>query len=308
MVDKENVQAQTSSEPHMATPVATRKYGSWMLVTRKSIHQDKKNNKKHVPQKPVQNSYKGNSFEPLHHADADEGEATPQVSGKVHAETNRRDKGKSPSNVNPINNRSRMNPRASKPPRQQSKGKSAVTANQDTAVANTSDQCNQVPKAVANTSDQRNQVPKEMFSQKTVAVEDRNASVPAISNYRRSVQQVSDRGVRTPRGRGSKRGDGRDSRGPSLDLYPKDGWLENHGIGGSPPTSDTLILDCKFLMRHFQNFKMTHICREGNQCADLLANHGQSTTWGTTIFEVPPDGLTQLMDSDARTCTYRRIR
>lgn len=36
--------------------------------------------------------------------------------------------------------------------------------------------------------------------------------------------------------------------------------------------AETLIVDCKALMRRFQDFELVHIYREGNQCADYLAN------------------------------------
>ncbi|XP_019155168.1 PREDICTED: uncharacterized protein LOC109152041 [Ipomoea nil] len=64
---------------------------------------------------------------------------------------------------------------------------------------------------------------------------------------------------------------------------------------GSSPEADTLILGCKNLMTSFQACQLIHVLREGNQCADFLANLGQNTTWGTTVWPQPPDGLNNLL-------------
>ncbi|XP_031131593.1 uncharacterized protein LOC116032976 [Ipomoea triloba] len=73
-------------------------------------------------------------------------------------------------------------------------------------------------------------------------------------------------------------------------------------------SKDTLISDGKFLIRQFRNFKMVHVLQEGNQCADFLAHCGQSSTWGTTILDELPEGLTPLLDCDALKVSFRRIR
>ncbi|XP_031116723.1 uncharacterized protein LOC116020387 [Ipomoea triloba] len=71
---------------------------------------------------------------------------------------------------------------------------------------------------------------------------------------------------------------------------------------------DTLIVDCNFLIRQLQDFKLQHVLREDNQCADFLANQGQSSPWGTTILETPPVDLANLLDHDAKDVSFRRIR
>lgn len=68
----------------------------------------------------------------------------------------------------------------------------------------------------------------------------------------------------------------------------------------------TLISDCKSLMQAFQVIKIMHVLREGNQCADFLANLGQNTTWGTTILDHPPEGLDVLLTRDARGVSHSR--
>ncbi|XP_031121177.1 uncharacterized protein LOC116024424 [Ipomoea triloba] len=74
------------------------------------------------------------------------------------------------------------------------------------------------------------------------------------------------------------------------------------------PSGSTLILDCYSLMNQFQEIKTTHVSREGNQCADFLANMGQNAAWGTTVLDHPPDGLSGLLNRDAMgssTCRRR---
>lgn len=73
-------------------------------------------------------------------------------------------------------------------------------------------------------------------------------------------------------------------------------------------SADTLIADCKFLIRQFHNFKMMHVLREDNQCADFLANQGQSSLWGTTILDSLSKGLATLLDHNAMEVSYRRFR
>nr|BAE79385.1 unnamed protein product [Ipomoea batatas] len=69
--------------------------------------------------------------------------------------------------------------------------------------------------------------------------------------------------------------------------------------GPVTPDASILVKDCKLLLDHFQEIKVTHILREGNQCADFLANLGQSSSWGTTILERPPDDLRIFLQRDA---------
>lgn len=76
----------------------------------------------------------------------------------------------------------------------------------------------------------------------------------------------------------------------------------------SMSVESTLIADCKLLMRRFQNIRLTHVLREGNQYADFLANLGQTSPWGTSILDSPPEGMITLLERDAMTASFRRLR
>nr|BAF36312.1 hypothetical protein [Ipomoea trifida] len=72
--------------------------------------------------------------------------------------------------------------------------------------------------------------------------------------------------------------------------------------------TNTLISDCRALMRDFRSIKITHILREGNQSADFLANLGQNSDWGTTILDDPPEGLRELLVRDSHGVAASRRR
>nr|AIK35195.1 LINE-type retrotransposon LIb DNA [Ipomoea batatas] len=72
------------------------------------------------------------------------------------------------------------------------------------------------------------------------------------------------------------------------------------------PFDFTLLADCKSLIHQFQECRIMHTFREGNQCADHLANIGQSITSGTTWWDHPPAELTELLNRDAWGVTYCR--
>ncbi|XP_031091046.1 uncharacterized protein LOC115996041 [Ipomoea triloba] len=75
-----------------------------------------------------------------------------------------------------------------------------------------------------------------------------------------------------------------------------------------PQLVETLIVDCKFLIRQVPNSKLLHTFREGNQCADFLANLGQSSPWSTTILNTPLEGMTTLLVRDANKVAFNRLR
>lgn len=70
---------------------------------------------------------------------------------------------------------------------------------------------------------------------------------------------------------------------------------------------NTLIADCRDLLGHFQNAEVTHVYREGNQCADYLANLAQSAHWGTSLLDSPPDGILNLLHRDSQGVTTSRF-
>nr|GMC49160.1 LINE-type retrotransposon LIb DNA [Ipomoea batatas] len=77
--------------------------------------------------------------------------------------------------------------------------------------------------------------------------------------------------------------------------------------GGSTPEADTLISDCKLLIRQFTQFEIMHVYREGNQCADYLANMGHNSQWETTILTLPPDRIKNILNRDAKNVASRWI-
>nr|GLL31602.1 hypothetical protein Itr_chr07CG11750 [Ipomoea trifida] len=64
--------------------------------------------------------------------------------------------------------------------------------------------------------------------------------------------------------------------------------------------------DCKSLVQHFHEINIMHVLREGNQCADFLANLGQTFAWGTTVLNRPPEGMIELLDRDAHGAALSR--
>ncbi|XP_019168955.1 PREDICTED: uncharacterized protein LOC109164864 [Ipomoea nil] len=79
------------------------------------------------------------------------------------------------------------------------------------------------------------------------------------------------------------------------------------GDNESRPEANTIIGDCKAFMRMFERCLITHTLREGNRCADALANLGQNSSWGTTILALPPEEIQSILSSDAHGVAIRRI-
>ncbi|XP_019158195.1 PREDICTED: uncharacterized protein LOC109154910 [Ipomoea nil] len=69
-----------------------------------------------------------------------------------------------------------------------------------------------------------------------------------------------------------------------------------------------LIKDCFDLINKFNTVRISHIMREGNQCADWLANFGQNIDWGTRVWNSSPSDLNAFMDADTRSRPVPRIR
>lgn len=73
--------------------------------------------------------------------------------------------------------------------------------------------------------------------------------------------------------------------------------------------TSTLVEDCRWLMTSgLDHVRVVHVFREGNRCADLLANLGQEGDWGTTILEDPLDALMDLLIGDAGGAATHKIR
>nr|GLL45961.1 uncharacterized protein LOC109163410 [Ipomoea trifida] len=79
------------------------------------------------------------------------------------------------------------------------------------------------------------------------------------------------------------------------------GDLEDHGC------YSTLVKDCRFLLDSFEQRTLQHILREGNKCADHLANMGQLGEWGTVILDSPPASIEVLLAADAAGASSLRV-
>ncbi|XP_031127598.1 uncharacterized protein LOC116029694 [Ipomoea triloba] len=81
----------------------------------------------------------------------------------------------------------------------------------------------------------------------------------------------------------------------------------NGGLSGEA-TITSLIKDCLDLVKKLHRFRASHIEREGNKCADWLANHGQIIDWGTLTLHNAPIELNDLLNADAHGTPALRIR
>jgi hypothetical protein len=54
----------------------------------------------------------------------------------------------------------------------------------------------------------------------------------------------------------------------------------------------------------FQEVRITHVFREANRCADMLANMGCSNTDNIIYFEYPPAEVIQIVDDDYRGVSF----
>lgn len=60
-----------------------------------------------------------------------------------------------------------------------------------------------------------------------------------------------------------------------------------------------LISNCQSLMTCFSAYHIHHVLREGNKCADYLANLACDFSEGTIILDTPPAELENLLNNDA---------
>nr|GMC80045.1 LINE-type retrotransposon LIb DNA [Ipomoea batatas] len=85
-----------------------------------------------------------------------------------------------------------------------------------------------------------------------------------------------------------------------VDLMNKDGGVEEDLC--------TLLEDCMDMVSKFDGIIFAHIFREGNKCADRLANLAQGNNWGTSVLDDPLGDLAALLDQDAGDASSCRIR
>ncbi|KAK6943220.1 Ribonuclease H domain [Dillenia turbinata] len=73
--------------------------------------------------------------------------------------------------------------------------------------------------------------------------------------------------------------------------------LLNKGVKDSHPMQ-AIIAKCRHLMEKVGIQEVTHVCKEGNKCANLLANLAHSHDPGMHVFNSPPDCIKPLLLHD----------
>nr|GLL27065.1 uncharacterized protein LOC109181746 [Ipomoea trifida] len=164
-----------------------------MLVTRKSVAQDRNKVSRQPAQKTAHQSHKVNPFGPLQHADDEGGESLLPTSGRTTVEQTRRNKGKDAApNGPPKRTASRVSAQGTRTDRQQTKGK-----------AKNSNHLNTAATSVPTTSQQPPSIPN---NSNTVATHERSVPTSTTSPSPRPSQQVRRRVVQPSCGRGASRG------------------------------------------------------------------------------------------------------
>jgi len=77
----------------------------------------------------------------------------------------------------------------------------------------------------------------------------------------------------------------------SKNLITTDTSLSHHPFS-------TLIENCRYLIMQLDDFKIQHVLREGNSCADALTNHGRINQLHLTVFDSLPPFLSLLFLHD----------
>nr|GMD18080.1 putative endonuclease III protein [Ipomoea batatas] len=209
------------TDSNTSSPQPPRKYGEWMLVTRKSVAQDRNKVSKQPTQKTAHQSHKVNPFGPLQHANDEGGESLPPTSGRTTVEQTRRNKGKDDApNGRLKGTASRVSPQGTRTDRQQTKGK---------AKAKNSNHHNTSETSVPTMSQQPPSVPS---NSNKVVTHERSVPTSTTSLSPRPSQQVRRRVVQPSRGRGASRGGGHGGRGHDLNYCIDEIWMEKYSNGG----------------------------------------------------------------------------
>jgi ribonuclease HI len=69
----------------------------------------------------------------------------------------------------------------------------------------------------------------------------------------------------------------------------------------------TLMKKIYKVLVEFQEVRITHVFREANRCADMLANMGCFNTDNIIYFEYPPTEVIQIVDDDFRGVSFPRL-
>ncbi|KAF7831938.1 ribonuclease H [Senna tora] len=67
-----------------------------------------------------------------------------------------------------------------------------------------------------------------------------------------------------------------------------------------------IIEDIQLMLRANPRWKITHIFREGNQCADFMAKLGSASDDDYVIWDSPPDGIGHLLLADRMSTLFLR--
>ena len=70
---------------------------------------------------------------------------------------------------------------------------------------------------------------------------------------------------------------------------------------------EPLLTDCKSLVREIPNKQITHIFREVNQCADVMAKLGASSLASFVVFLYPPLMVERILASDKANLRCNRL-
>lgn len=60
---------------------------------------------------------------------------------------------------------------------------------------------------------------------------------------------------------------------------------------GNAPTNNPVVRECKRILQEEHDFKVHHVMREANKCADWMATWVLQGPIGETILEEPPRGV-----------------
>jgi len=70
----------------------------------------------------------------------------------------------------------------------------------------------------------------------------------------------------------------------------------------------SLLNDCRFLFRQFQQVRISHVFREANRCVDYLAKGGCTFDGDFVVLDTPvSEELCIILDSDASGMYFLRI-
>jgi ribonuclease HI len=81
--------------------------------------------------------------------------------------------------------------------------------------------------------------------------------------------------------------------------------LKEGKIGSA--SSWSLIKKIKLLLNHSWQVKITHVYREANRCADILANIDCVSSTTTTVYTQPPPKMLQVLADDFRGVSLPRL-